>query len=78
MYVFVACSGNPKRFYATEFQSEFIAETRMPPFGKGKGMRIKPHSLSRLKAFLIEFTAFVSLLLVLVKIIVVEVQHLFR
>jgi len=34
--------------------------------------------LSRLKAFLIEFTAFVSLLLVLIKIIVTEAHQLFR
>ena len=40
-------------------------------------MRIS-HLLRRTKAFLIELTAFVSLLLVLVKIIVTEVNHLFR
>jgi len=41
-------------------------------------MRVNRHSLSKAKSFLIELTAFVSLLLVLVKIIVTEVQHLFR
>jgi hypothetical protein len=34
--------------------------------------------LRRAKAFLIELTAFVSLLLVLIKIIMTEAQHLFR
>ena len=41
-------------------------------------MRFDRHTLSRAKAFLIELTAFVSLLLVLVKIVVTEIQHLFR
>jgi hypothetical protein len=50
----------------------------MPPFEEGKGMRINRHSLSRAKAFLIELTAFVSLLLVLIKVIVVEAKQLFR
>jgi hypothetical protein len=49
----------------------------MPPFEEGKGMRINRHSLSA-KAFLIELTAFVSLLLVLIKVIVVEAKQLFR
>lgn len=35
-------------------------------------------SLGTAKAFLIELTAFVSLLLVLIKVIVTEIQHLFR
>jgi hypothetical protein len=48
-------------------------------------MRIDRHFLRKLKstlkglkAFLIEFTAFVSLLLVLIKIIVTEAHQLFR
>ncbi len=41
-------------------------------------MKLDKHFLARAKAFLIELTAFVSLLLVLVKIIVTEVQHLFK
>jgi hypothetical protein len=41
-------------------------------------MKINRRWLSEAKAFLIEVTAFVSLLLVLVKIIVTEAQHLFK
>ena len=41
-------------------------------------MRIDRHFLRRAKTFLIELTAFVSLLLVLIKIIVTEVERLFR
>ncbi len=41
-------------------------------------MRIDRHFLRRAKAFLIEFTASVSLLLVLVKIIITEAHQLFR
>lgn len=52
----------------------------MPPSGdwEGEDMRIDRHFLRKAKAFLIELTAFVSLLLVLIKIIVTEAQHLFR
>ena len=53
----------------------------MPAFSgrrKGQSMSFNRHSLSKAKSFLIEVTAFVSLVLVLVKIIVTEVQHLFR
>jgi len=41
-------------------------------------MKFDRHSLARAKAFLIELTALVSLILVLVKIIVTEAQHLFK
>lgn len=41
-------------------------------------MRFDRHFLRRAKSFLIELTAFVSLLLVLIKAIVSEAQHLFR
>jgi hypothetical protein len=41
-------------------------------------LRTLKSTLRGLKSFLIEFTAFVSLLLVLIKIIVTEAQHLFR
>jgi hypothetical protein len=41
-------------------------------------MRIDRHFLRRAKASLIEFTAFVSLLLVLAKIIITEAHQLFR
>jgi hypothetical protein len=41
-------------------------------------MRIDRHFLRRAKTFLIELTAFVSLLLVLIKIIATEVERLFR
>ena len=41
-------------------------------------MKFDKHWFSRAKAFLIELTAFVSLLLVLVKVIVTEAQHLFK
>jgi hypothetical protein len=40
-------------------------------------MNFDKHWLARAKSFLIELTAFVSLLLVLVKIIMTEAQHLF-
>jgi len=45
---------------------------------KGNSMQIDRHFLRRAKAFLIEFTAFVSLLLVLIKIIMTEAHQLFR
>jgi hypothetical protein len=41
-------------------------------------MKFDKHWFSRAKSFLIELTALVSLVLVLVKIIVTEVEHLFR
>jgi hypothetical protein len=41
-------------------------------------MRIDRHFLRRAKTFLIELTAFVSLLLVLIKVIVTEAERLFR
>jgi hypothetical protein len=41
-------------------------------------MRIDRHVLRKAKTFLIELTAFVSLLLVLIKIIVTEAERLFR
>jgi len=41
-------------------------------------MKLDKHWLSRAKSFLIEVTAFVSLILVLVKILVTEIQHLFK
>ena len=41
-------------------------------------MKFDRHTLSKAKAFLIELTAFVSLIIVLIKIIVTEVEHLFR
>jgi hypothetical protein len=41
-------------------------------------MRIDSRFLSKAKAFLIELTAFVSLLMVLVKIIMTEAERLFR
>jgi len=41
-------------------------------------MRFNKCLLNDAKTFLIELTALVSLLLVLVKIIVTEIQHLFR
>jgi len=39
---------------------------------------MKHHFFSKAKAFAIELTAFVSLVLLLVKIVVVEVEKLFR
>jgi hypothetical protein len=70
------------RFDATDKYASEFGHERLPPFscwiGKGKSMRFDHHLLRRMKAFLIEFTAFVSLLLVLIKIIVTEVRHLFR
>jgi hypothetical protein len=41
-------------------------------------MRFNRHFLSRAKAFLIELTAFVSLLLVLIKVIMTEAERLFH
>jgi hypothetical protein len=41
-------------------------------------MRIDRHFLRRAKTFLIELTAFVSLLLVLIKVIMTEAHQLFR
>lgn len=69
-----------RRFDATdESVSEFV-RIRMPPFSERKRncMRIDRHFLRRAKASLIEFTAFVSLLLVLAKIIITEAHQLFR
>jgi hypothetical protein len=68
------------RFDATdESVSEFV-RMRMPPFSerKGNSMRLDRHFLRRAKAVLIEFTAFVSLILVLAKIIITEAHELFR
>ncbi|HJX83313.1 MAG TPA: hypothetical protein VJ723_03095 [Candidatus Angelobacter sp.] len=41
-------------------------------------MRFDKHWFSKAKTFLIELTAFVSLVLVLVKVLVTEYQHLFK
>jgi|GEM_PF-4661347 hypothetical protein len=41
-------------------------------------MRIDHHFLRKAKTFLIELTAFVSLVLVLIKILVTEAEKLFR
>jgi hypothetical protein len=41
-------------------------------------VKFDKHFLARAKAFLIELTVFVSLLLVLIKVIVTEAQHLFK
>jgi hypothetical protein len=41
-------------------------------------MRIDRHFLRRAKTFLIELTVFVSLLLVLIKVIMTEAHQLFR
>lgn len=75
------------RFDATdEYASEFVW-IRIPPCGdrEGEEMRIDRRFLGKLKSvlkglksFLIELTAFVSLLLVLIKIIMVEAHQLFR
>jgi hypothetical protein len=43
-----------------------------------KIMRIDHHFLRKAKTFLIELTAFVSLVLVLIKILVTEAEKLFR
>ena len=51
----------------------------LPQVGKESGaVKYSRHWLSKAKAFLIELAAFVSLLMVLVKIIVTEVHCLFR
>ena len=41
-------------------------------------MKFDKHFLARVKTFLIELAALVSLVLVLIKIIVTEAQHLFK
>jgi hypothetical protein len=53
---------------------------RMPPFSDGEeqNMHIDRHFLRKAKTFLIELTAFASLLLVLIKIIVTAAARLFR
>jgi hypothetical protein len=52
--------------------------TRTLPFGEGTNVRFDRHFLSKAKAFLIELAAFVSLLLVLIKVIMTEARQLFR
>jgi len=50
----------------------------MPPSEEGNYMRFDRHFLRKAKAFLIELTALLCLLLVLIKIIVTEAHQLFR
>lgn len=75
------CSGLPKRFNATDkYASEFMAfghDFLLQLRGR-KIMRIDHHFLRKAKTFLIELTAFVSLVLVLIKILVTEAEKLFR
>jgi len=69
--------GSPDSYATAEYAYEFV-RTRMPPSEEGNYMRFDRHFLRKAKAFLIELTALLCLLLVLIKIIVTEAHQLFH
>ena len=66
---------NATNEYATNSEAYRLL---LAALGKEEVMLSKRHWLNKAKTFLIELTAFVSLLLVLARIIITEWQHLFR